>query len=349
MAFTASELEHIAAMTLDHHLRGKVHSQHVQDKPLYNALKKHSKSFAGGKEFVTERVKGTRNVTIQGYTHNDIVNYSNPHEAKQVQYPWREVHAGITVTLSELKAGGITVEDTAIGKRKSRPDGGEMVRLADLLEDKMETMSEDTADEMHRMLWQDGTQDAKEMSGIQSLILDAPNSVGAAVGGLSTETANNPWWQNRVVLGLNTATADIIASTMQTEFRQLRRYAQGKPVWEIFCGSDWLDALEKELRDKGAYTDSGWSGKGGLDISMDDVFFRRMRFQYDPKLDDLNRAKYCYVIDFKRIRLRPMKGEWDKQHNPARPENVYAIYKAVTHTGVLTASQLNTSGVYSIA
>lgn len=347
MAFTTAELNSIAAATLDHHLKSKVHSQHVQAKPLLNALLAKKKEFTGGKGFITDRVKGTRNVTIQGYTHNDQVNYSNPHEIKEVQYAWKEIHAGITVTLTELKKGGITIVDTTTGKRASRPEGGEKVRLADLLDDKMETMSEDTADELHRMFWQDGTQDAKEIPGIQSIVLDNPAAVGATVGGLSSE--NLAWWRNRATLGLNTGTADIIAKTMQSEFRQLRRYAQGTVGWQIFCGSDWLDAIEAELRAKGQYTDTGWADKGGLDISMDDVRFKRMTFKYDPKLDELGRAKFCYVLDMNRIRLRPMRDEWDKQHNPARPENVYAIYKAVTYTGGLTCNQLNTSGVYSIA
>lgn len=346
MPFTQAELDNITAMTLDHHLKGKVHSQHVQAKPLLNALLANKKEFTGGKDFITDRVKGTRNVTIQGYTHNDTVTYSNPAEAKQVQYAWKELHAGITVTLTELKKGGISVVDTTVGKRVTRPEEGEKVRLADLLDDKMDTMSEDVSDGLHRMMWQDGTQDAKEIPGIQSIILDDPSAVGASVGGLSSE--NLAWWRNRAVLGMNTGTTDIIASTMQSEFRQLRRYAQSRPKWQIFAGSDFLDALEAELRAKGQYTDTGWADKGGLDISMDDVRFKRATFRYDPKLDDLSRAKYCYVIDMSRIKLRPMRNEWDKQHNPARPETVYAIYKAVTHTGAITANQLNTSGVYSI-
>lgn len=347
MAFSQAELDHIAAMTLDHHLKGKVHSQHVQQKPLLRALEARAKPFTGGKDYITDRVKGTRAVTIQGYTHNDPVSYVNPKEAKEVKFSWKELHAGITVTLTELKKGGITIVDTDMGKRESRPEEGEKVRLADLLTDKMETMSEDVSNELHRMLWQNGAQDAKEIPGIQSLILDDPDGVGATVGGLSSE--NLAWWRNRAVLGMNTATTDIIVTTFRKEFRQLRRFAQGSPSWEIFAGSDFLDALEKELQAKGYYTQNGWAGKGGIDVSMDDVFFKNMKFQYDPKLDELNRAKYCYVIDMSRITLRPMREEWGKRHNPARPENVYAIYKAVTYTGALTANQLNTSGVYSIA
>jgi hypothetical protein len=44
-----------------------------------------------------------------------------------------------------------------------------------------------------------------------------------------------------------------------------------------------------------------------------------------------------------------MDGEDGKQHNPARPENKYVVYRAVTWTMALTARQRNSAGVYSIA
>jgi hypothetical protein len=58
MPFTAQELQNITNAVLDYHIRGKVESQVIQDRPLYNDLKKGQKSFPGGKEFITGRVKG---------------------------------------------------------------------------------------------------------------------------------------------------------------------------------------------------------------------------------------------------------------------------------------------------
>jgi hypothetical protein len=55
------------------------------------------------------------------------------------------------------------------------------------------------------------------------------------------------------------------------------------------------------------------------------------------------------VLDLNAINLRPMDGEDMKKHNPARPENQYVIYQALTWTGGLIARQLNSSGVYAIA
>lgn len=343
MAFTAQELENIANATLDFHVK-KVKASNIQNKPLKMALERRAKAFPGGKDSITERVKGVTSTALQGYTHNDAVAYGNPANIKLVTYPWKELHAGITVTLTELKANGISIVDTENGRRESQHSQSEMIQLVNLLEDKLDDMQEGYDSSFHKMMWRDGTQDAKEIPGVRSLILDAPATPGQFVGALATDT--NAWWRNRATLGINTGTTDL-DDFFQKEFRQLGRYARN-PSWEIFAGADFLEALEKRLRAKGLYTQGGWTKEGGLDISMSDVKFKSARFQYDPMLDDLALNKHCYVLDMGAIKLRPMEGEAAKKHNPARPATQYAIYRAVTYTGGLTANQLNSSGVYSI-
>jgi hypothetical protein len=71
--------------------------------------------------------------------------------------------------------------------------------------------------------------------------------------------------------------------------------------------------------------------------------------QYEPQLDDLGYAKYGYVLDLNAIKWQPMQNEEMRTHNPERPPEKYVLYRAVTTTGGITANQLNTSGVYSIA
>lgn len=56
--YTAQELSNMANAVLDFHIRGKVDSQIIQDRPLYNDLQAGKKTFPGGKEFITGRVKG---------------------------------------------------------------------------------------------------------------------------------------------------------------------------------------------------------------------------------------------------------------------------------------------------
>ena len=71
MPFSASELANIANAVLDFHIRGKVESQIIQDRPLYNDLMANTQTFPGGKEFITGRVKGVYSSAMAGYSHDD--------------------------------------------------------------------------------------------------------------------------------------------------------------------------------------------------------------------------------------------------------------------------------------
>lgn len=349
MAFTQAELNNIAAAALDFHIKGPAHSQVIQTKPLTRALEARKQTFPGGKEFITQAVKGVYTTALQGYTHNDTVNYGNPANLKRAQAKWYELHAGISVYLTELKMDGISVVDSTTGARTTEHSEREMTALTGLLQDKLEDMSEGWAQSFQKMLWQDGTQDAKVVPGITSFILDNPAAVGNTFG---IDRVVNAWWRNRAGLAIDVSAPDdqALVQTLQREFRQLRRYAAGaKHVF--LCGSDFMDAFEMELRAKGNYTMDGWSKGGGgrIDAGVADLAFKGVALEYDPSLDDLGKAKYGYVLDMNAIKLRPMDGEDMKKHNPARPEDKYAIYQALTWTGGLIARQLNSSGVYSIA
>ena len=115
------------------------------------------------------------------------------------------------------------------------------------------------------------------------------------------------------------------------------------------AGSDFIEALEKEIREKGNYSLTGFMNNGKNDAGMADLSFKGLAIEYDPTLDDDSRSKFGYVLDTKCIYPMVMEGEDMKQHNPARPEDKYVIYRAVTWTGGLICKQRNANGVYSIA
>lgn len=347
MPFTATELENIANAVIDLHMeQGRVFSQTIQDKPLLKAMKAAQKTFPSAKENITVRVKGEYTTDIMGYSEDDTVTYGNPANIKTASYPWKEIHSGIKVTLTELKKDGISVVDSTTGKNTTEHSGREKTALANLLEDKIEDMAEGTSRGMNSMFWKDGTQDAKQVPGIRSFILDDPTSA-TVVGGL--DQSANSWWRNRASLAIDTSTASNLnlVTKLQQEFRQLRRY--GPPKHIFLCGSDFLDAFEKELRSKGNFTLDGWAKSGRIDASVADLAFKGVNLEYDPTLDDDGLAKYGYVLDTRVIKPMVMEGEDMKKHSPARPEDKYVIYRALTWTGGLICRQRNTSGVYSIA
>lgn len=355
--FTAQELQNITNAALDFHMdKGKVHSQTIQDKPLLRCMKKNRKMFPGGKDNITVRVKGVYSTALQGFTHDDVVTYVNPANIKTAIFPWKEAHAGISFTGTELKKDGISVVDSLDGKRTSEHSDREMTALANLLDDKLEDMSEGYSRGLNDMFWKDGVATPKLSPGILSFITDNPSSA-VLVGGI--DQSLNTWWRNRAFVGANAAvgnsigpaiavgadaTKQILIIKLNFEIRQLRRYG-GKPS-KMFCGSDFLDQIEKELRANGTYTQTGWKSTGRIDLGMSDVELKGVVLEYDPTLDDLGYAKRGYIIDESQVFPMVMEGEEDKRHSPARPEDKYVYYRAVTWTGGMVCRRRNSSGVY---
>lgn len=347
MPFTAQELDNIASAALDFYMKGPVIKQSIQDRPLYDAMKKAQKTFPGGKEFIRANVKGDYTTSFAGYEHDDTVRYANPANLKQLNYPWKELHAGISLTHTELKKDGISVVDDN-GENTSQHSERELTAITGLLDDKLDDMAEGSARSFNQILWLDGSQSAKVFPGVTSIISLAP-TVGTT-GGI--DRAGNVWWRNRALVGASKITASAalqtLSKTLRSEVRQLRRYG-GKPSL-LMCGSQFIDALELEVSEKGTYTQDGFTNAGKTDIGLADISMRGVgKFVYDPTLDDLGFGKYCYAIDPRHLYLNTMDGEDMKQHSPARPPEKYVMYKGITYTGGMVADQLNCHGVYQVA
>lgn len=348
MPFTAPQLANIANAALDYYIRGDALDQAVQDKPLLNAMVKAQKTFPGGKGNISIPVKGDRTTTIMGYTADDTVTYANPANIKRVVYPWKEIHAGITFTNTELKMDGISVVDSLNGADTVEHSQAELTRLTGLLKDKLDDMAKGWAEGFNKMLWQDGTQDAKQVPGVRALVLDAPN-VGVT-GGL--DRATTLWWRNRALTGaqkiVSAPATQTLIKTLRSEVRQLRRWG-GRPTTAL-CGSTALTKLEAEVAEKGYYTQEGWASPSKNDIAMAQVSMRQVgNFIYDPTLDDLGFPDYMYLLDLSHISLYAMEGEDKKTHTPARPYDKYVYYRAMTWTGGLAVDQLNAQGVYQVS
>jgi len=370
MAFSAGEIANIANSALDFYFnRGGMFEQTIQAKPLLALMEKSKKTFPGGKSDISLAVRGTYgdgsgNDVVKGYTHTDTVNFFTPATNKRAAFPWREHHLGLTLTQTELKVDGISVVDTN-GESTSEHSKRELTVLVGLLESKLSALGEQYARSMNSLMWADGTADAKALAGMQSIIVADP-SIGTC-GGINRATAGNEFWRNRArtaafgtkvsatpslsVYGggaVTSATADggALLQVLQKEYLQLIRYG-GKPD-TAFAGSDLIDAMMKERRANGYYTMNGFSGS--QDVSMGDIILPGgTKVQYDPSLDDLSLSKRLYWFDSKAINLMAMENEWRKDHTPARPANQFVLYRSITSTGQMIATQMNSSLVLDIA
>jgi len=350
MAFTAGEVTNIANAALDFYFnKGDTFKQSIQAKPMVAVMEDGAKDFPGGKGDISLGVKGIygaggTNDALKGYTHDDAVGFYTPANIQRAHYPWREHHIGLTMTHTELKIDGISVVDTN-GEDTRNHSRREMTVLVGLLDDKLEDLGEQYARSLNKLLWGEGTTDAKALAGIRSMIVNNPTT--GTVGGIDRSVAGNSWWRNRFSLGIVSSPANggVLWQLMQAENRQLRRYG-GRPN-KALCGQDFLAALEVEARANGYYTESGFTK--GVDGAIGSVTLGNLVFEYDPTLDDLTLNKYCYIWDTRHIFLMKMENEWRKSHTPARPADKFVLYKSITSTGQLVARQLNSAGVYSIA
>lgn len=351
MAFSNGELTNIANAALDFYIKGQPLSQSIQDKPLLAAMRGIQKTFPGGKGGIKGNVKNDYATSFVGYTHNDTVSYVNPANIKQFSYDWYELHAGISLTHTELKKDGISVNDTN-GEGTSNHSQRELTAISNLLQDKLEDMDEGTARSMNNIFWRDGTQDTKAPPGVLYFLSDDPAT--GVVGGI--DRATSTWWRHRAKTGTTVGGGKITASaanqtltkTLRSEIRQLRRYG-GMPKLFV-AGSAFIDALELEVAEKGTYTQEGFVKSGQMDIGMADIAMRGVgKVMYDPTLDDLGRSKFGYLIDTRHLYPYVMEGEDMKPHNPARPADKYVLYRGMTWTGAIVGRKMNCHGVYEVA
>lgn len=345
MPFTAEETVNIANSVTEFHIKGKADPQTKQARPFFDDCMSRKKAFPGGKFLIDGPVKGSYSSRFTGFSHDDDVSYTNPANTKRWQYAWYELAAGISFTGTELKAAGISIVDSITGENTTQHSKSELIQLTNLLEEKVDDLWEGSRRSLAELLLRDGTQDAKAPPGLQAL-LPTTTSTGLT-GGL--DRASFTWWRHRCPAAVDASTASNLNLTnlLQKEIRQLRRY--GTPEHKAYAGSDFLDAMEKEIRSKGNFTLDGWWKSGRIDIGMADISLKGVEFIYEPLLDDLSLAKECFLVDWKGIQWMPMEGEEDKLHHPARPPEKFVYYRALTTTAAFVAKRLNTSGRYRIS
>ena len=365
----------IANLSITHYLRGPAVQQSIQDKPLLRKLMQSKKPFggSGGDSFlIAENIQGTYMSDTagfrQGYTQDDQIAFAQAGNTKQVQYRWYEVSEALIITESDLKKGGVIVDDQMKDSRNA--DAEDIV--TDIMENRISDFMESHQISKNLELWLDGSQDSKVPPGLFSMILDDGTSgtVGGQSSGTGIRGSSATWfWYNRsrvggldyiTSTGMNKITSPrgpkitpskvdrTLCQTLRSEARQLKRFG-GKPN-VLLAGSQFIEALEYEIEGHGMLTQEGFTNAGKTDFGMAEISLRGLgTFVYDPTLDSLGFSKRCYVFDSNHIKYRPMKGADEKQRAPVRPFNYYVFLHAMQDTYALTCNQRNCNGVYEVA
>ncbi|MDG3089230.1 phage major capsid protein [Vibrio hannami] len=163
----------------------------------------------------------------------------------------------------------------------------------------------------------------------------------AAFNGAASFDAN--FGGNRITASATNGGA--LLTQLQTLWRQLRRFG-GRPDC-FMAGSDFIEAMEMEIRANGNYSDTGFTK--AQDGSMGEMYFKKVPVVYDPTLDDLGRSKYAYIWDSSDIMLKPLEGDWKRRRTPQRPYNQFVFHQSLLCTGQMVARRRNSSAVLEIA
>ena len=357
-ALGLTEASDLASALLEYYIKKGPLMQTIQERPLLSMLEGGKETFPAGKDKISKSVQGTVMSDtagfFAGYAEDDALVFQQPDNLLRAEFSWYEVNAGLKISWTEMKKDGLTVTNN---NKMSEHANADAVRIAgSLFKARISNFVESWARSMNSMLWADGSQDAKQIPGVLSIITDVPNA--GLTGGL--ERATYSWWRHRARLGALAATANTgpkiaasatdqtLTKTLRSELRQLRRYG-GRPN-KVLCGSDFIAALELEVHEKGSYTVEGFTNKGKTDLGMANISLAGLgTFEYDPTLDTIGYSKRAYVFDTRHLKLMPMAGEENKLLEPERPYNYAAYFRSMTYTGALCADQLNCHGVYEVA
>src|SRR5438132_2131043 len=282
MALGLTVATDIANAALTFYVRGGALFQTMQERPLLRILDAAKETFPGGKDNVSLPVQGAflsdTAGFFAGYTEDDALTFTQAQNILRAAYAWKELHAGLIISWTELKKDAVTVTDSM---KTSEHSEAELTQLTKILQNRLEDFGESWARSMNSMLWNDGAQDAKAIPGVRS-ILTASSAVGTT-GGLNRATYT--WWRHRTLLGASALTPSaanqIVSRTLRSELRQLRRYG-GRPN-QALCGSSFIEGLELEVQEKGIYTQEGFTNTGKTDLGMAKISMRGLgTFEYDP-------------------------------------------------------------------
>src|ERR1043165_2398926 len=187
MAFTVAVAADVTASTLEKFINPKDPQkilQHVQNKPLLRILTEKKQDFdaAGPANGTTtppnvrEPVQGALMRAQAGFyagiAGDDVLSFKSSDGAIQTTCPVRWMHAGMKITHDELAYQGVVVNNN----KASEPTDDDQVKLFNALQLKRADYQESVMYARNATLWQDGTQDAKAIAGIKSILTDDPTA-----------------------------------------------------------------------------------------------------------------------------------------------------------------------------
>lgn len=341
MPFTVQQLADAAKVALDYHLKNNPVDQIEIDRPFLKAMQSRKAEFPGAKEYVVEQLRYRYQSNFQWYRGSGQVSYNERQTIEQCKFPWRSAHDGVMIDEDRLNQNGIvTTED-----RQASASQAEVIQLTNLLTETNETLRLGFEEKFSAAIQLDGTSSADAIAGLDSLvsIADAPTAASQrVVGGIDVFT--NPWFDNNRKTGLASGT---ILGGMEEMWRACVRTG-GRPT-NIFVGKDFIDAFATAAVSATGglqrFLTVPQTGGTKLDPGVTGYAFKGVELTWVPEWDDdfdgmvapsTTWAKRAYMLNLRRLRLRPLQGQDMVSRKPPRPYDRYVIYQALTWKGAMT-------------
>ena len=320
-------------------------------KPFSKWLMDHKMPSVFGNGTFNEKVRISNAGNYQNYTGDQQVTYNKRDTARVAPFLHYEAHDGFTLNETELADNGIILVDDPDAKMT----GAEEVQIVNKIKENYTVLKQGFQASWDLEIHQNGAQSALACPGLDYLVSTTP-TVGV-VGGL--DPAVYTFWQNNANLAISTATAGVLTSQMEQQWRACTQFG-GYPPDKIFVGSKFLDAYRQDAPLTVNRQLQVADGKGGykVDNGASGIFFKGVELVWDPSFDALDAllgpitypwAKRCYFLNSKFIHLRPNKGRWMINRKPPRIYDRYTYFWGLTADYGLTISKRNAQSVLSIA
>lgn len=352
MPFTVEQLAYAGKASIDYFLKNDPIDQINVERPLIKKLMAGKSDYAGGLQYVVEQLRFSNDSNFQSYFGDSQVTYNRKRTLQQAKFAWGSFHDGFGLNEDELAQNGITMTD----EKNSVPTDAEKVQLTNLLKENNETLKLGFQENFDIMLHRDGSQNALDIAGLDSLISLTP-SASATIGTLNQSTYS--WWRNYASTGITSTTVDLLVNNMEVAWRECMRYGGSQPDF-ILVGAAFLDAYRRYSSvsvNRQSFNGGNLKGGVSIDAGTTGIYFKGVELVWDPVFDILDTldapatawAKRCYFINTKFMKLRPIKGHWMVSRKPPRVYDRYIQYFALTSKAALTTNKRNAHAVLAIS
>jgi hypothetical protein len=282
---------------------------------------------AGGQTTVLLKTAG--NQDIQFWERRDVLGFTENYIDLSLAYSFYNIHMGLEVVHHDLLNEGYTiVYNGPRGKNFAKKNSAdELNRLADILQEKIETHLDNWKVKLDLAFHRDGTYDTKAIPGLDALV-----SLTPTVGTIGGKSRSNPVLQNTVATGATTTNGGNLYTKMVQTLRacNLNGRGRGARVDTLVAGSAFIDGYTAWRQNNNFYVQTKASSIGKIDIGIadGDLEFMGMPIVYDPTMDYLDTiesptfawSKRCYFLASKAIGLRSpsgMNGQFSAPTDPS--------------------------------